>query len=116
MPNGSDAAEVADCDVAPADSERVRRGRGERRLVALSGTLAAGLAVLAVLVLAAQVWGWVAGHPGPKPGMLIGHLGGAGGAVVAQRVADRRTGRRAVLGAAVVLALVAAVLVVFWWF
>lgn len=110
MPEGSDTAELP----RQAGGEPGISGR-KRRLPAVSGTVAAGLAVLAVLVLAAQVWGWVNGHPGPGLWMVAAHVLAAAGALAAQRVVDAERGARARLCAALVGALTLVVLVVFWW-
>lgn len=81
--------------------------------------LAAGLAVLALLVLVIQVLGWTTATPGPGPAMVIGHIAVATVAVGAQHVADRNLERgkprRAMVAAAGVALLAAAALTLFWW-
>ncbi|GAB3482043.1 hypothetical protein [Amycolatopsis cihanbeyliensis] len=81
----------------------------------LTGSLAAGLAVLAVGVLGAQVLGWASASSGPGAFMTCGHLLAAGLAILAQRVVDRGTGRLAGLAALAVVLLVVAPLWLFWW-
>nr|WP_103353320.1 hypothetical protein [Amycolatopsis sp. CA-128772] len=79
-----------------------------------TGSLAAGLAVLAVGVLAVAGICLFTGAPGPGPTLLIGHPVAAVLALLAQRVADRRNGPAALgAGVAVVLFTVSA-LVLFW--
>ncbi|MTD55062.1 hypothetical protein [Amycolatopsis pithecellobii] len=89
-----------------------RRGRWWR---GLTGSLAAGLAGLAVLVLGAAVVSLLRGAPGPGVVMLIGHPVAAVIALVAQRFVDRRAGAIAALAAGVVVVVVAAALLLFWW-
>ena len=100
-----------DC-TAPAASAPVRQGGRWWR--GFTGSLAAGLAVLAVGVLAVAGICLFTGAPGPGPTLLIGHPVAAVLALVAQRVADRRNGPAAVgAGVAVVLFTVSA-LTLFW--
>lgn len=90
-------------------------GRAVRLLRGLSGALAAGLVLLAVLLGVAQ---WVSGPdtvPGPGIGMLVGHWAGAVVAAVLQWIADRGRGVRAVAAAIAVLVVVVAVLWIWWW-
>ncbi len=90
-------------------------GRALRLLRGLSGALAAGLVVLAV-VLGVAVW--LSGPdtvPGPGAGVVTGHGVGAAIAVGLQWVADRSRGGRAAVAAQAVLAVVVAVLWVYWW-
>lgn len=98
--------------VLPVEEERPRRGRWWR---GLTGSLAAGLAALAVIVLGAGLLCWLRGAPGPGVAMLIGHPVAAVLALAAQRFADRREGSVAgVAGFAVVVVLLVA-LWLFWW-
>lgn len=102
--------------VRPPDPDIDRHGGAVRnRFAGLTGTLAAGLVVLAVLVLAAQAWGWLAGHPGPGVAMVAGHVLAAVFAVAAQRVADRERGTRAAACQLVVGLLALGVLTLLWW-
>lgn len=82
---------------------------------ALGGALSAGLAVLAVTLLAA--WGVAAAHgePGPRAALLVGHLVAATLALALQRVADRRSGAVGWVASAGVVLVAAAVVVFFWW-
>ncbi|WP_103336628.1 hypothetical protein [Amycolatopsis sp. CA-126428] len=87
------------------------RGRWWR---GFTGSLAAGLTVLAIGVLAVAGICLFTGAPGPGPMLLVGHPVAAVLALLAQRVADRRTGLPAVgAGVAVVLFTVSA-LTLFW--
>ncbi|RCW42816.1 hypothetical protein DFQ14_10872 [Halopolyspora algeriensis] len=82
----------------------------------LTGSLAAGLLVLAVTLLGVQLWATNSGLPGPGAGVVIGHLVASVVALVAQAVADRRRGLAGGLSAAVVLAVVLGALWYWWWF
>ena len=88
---------------------------GERVLRSTGGALCAGLAVLAVVLIA--VWLLAISHedPGPRAMVLVGHLAAAVVAVALQSVADRRPdglGRLASIG---VVLLTGAVVALFWW-
>jgi hypothetical protein len=96
----------------PAGGDR-KRVRG-RRWRGLTGSFAAGLVVLAVVVLGSGVLALSTGAPGPGLLMLIGHPIGAILALVAQRVADRKTGGVAVGAGAAVLAITAATVWSLW--
>ncbi|MEQ3551520.1 hypothetical protein WIS52_13685 [Pseudonocardia nematodicida] len=81
----------------------------------LSGVLAGGLVVLALVLAGVE---WLAGRgglPGPGPGDLTTHLLAAVGAIAGQVVADRRGDRTGTLAALGVIGLAAAVLG-FGWF
>lgn len=79
-----------------------------------TGSLAAGLVVLAVGVLVVAGVCLVTGAPGPGPTLLVGHPVVAALAWMAQRVVDRRNGAPAAgAGIAVVLFAVSA-LTLFW--
>ncbi|WP_370970788.1 hypothetical protein [Amycolatopsis sp. cg9] len=97
----------AETPAVPA-KERGRWWRG------FTGSLAAGLAVLALGVLVVAGVCLYTGAPGPGATLLVGHPVAAVLALLAQRVADRRNGPAAVgAGAAVVLFAVSA-LTLFW--
>ena len=81
----------------------------------LSGSLAAGVVVLAVVVLVMQVVSWIRNVPGLGGWVLAGHVVGAVLAVLAQRQVDRRTGRGALVAGLVLGAVAAGVLALFWW-
>lgn len=90
-----------------------KRVRG-RRWRGLTGSFAAGLVVLAVVVLGSGVFAMSTGAPGPGLLILIGHPVGAVLALVAQRLADRRTGIVAAGAGAAVLAITAANVMILW--
>ncbi|MGW5749169.1 hypothetical protein [Amycolatopsis sp. NPDC003861] len=95
---------------APAEAAK-DRGRWWR---GFTGSLAAGLAILAVGVLVVGIICLFTGAPGPGATLLIGHPIAAVLALLAQRVADRRNGPPAVgAGLAVVLFTVSAI-TMFW--
>ena len=95
---------------APAEPAK----EGGRWWRGLTGSLAAGLTVLAVGVLAVAGICLFTGAPGPGPTLLVGHPVAAALALLAQRVADRHNGPQAVgAGVAVVLFTVSA-LTLFW--
>lgn len=92
-----------------------RVGVGLRVLRGLSGALAVGLVVLALVLAVAQ---WASGStavPGPGVGPLVGHGVGGVVALLLQRVADRSRGGWAVVACLGVLAVVGAVLWIWWW-
>ena len=97
-------------DGRQAGDERGRLPRSRWR--GLTGALAAGLVVLALVVLGSGVFALITGTPGPAVFMLVGHPVAAVLALVAQRFVDTR--RRRVAGVAV-LAITAATLWLFWW-
>ncbi|MEU4249182.1 hypothetical protein AB0F15_17405 [Amycolatopsis sp. NPDC026612] len=107
------APEVTAPDASvPAASVRARQGGRWWR--GFTGSLAAGLAVLAAGVLVVAGICLYTGAPGPGATLLVGHPVAAVLAVLAQRVADRRNGPAAVgAGVAVVLFTVSA-LTLFW--
>ncbi|MET9002313.1 hypothetical protein [Amycolatopsis sp. NPDC004169] len=101
-------------DVSPDTAVDAPARPGGRWWRGLTGSLAAGLAVLAVGVLVVGVVCLFTDAPGPGPTLLIGHPIAAVLALSAQRVADRRDGPQAVgAGLAVVLFTVSA-LTMFW--
>jgi hypothetical protein len=81
----------------------------------LSGALAAGVVVLALVVLAFQVVSWAKNVPGLGVWVLVGHVAGAVVAVVLQRQVDRRDGKASLLAGVGLGVVIAAVLVLFWW-
>jgi predicted lipid-binding transport protein (Tim44 family) len=109
----------ADADEA-ASPETVEKSAAEpakpggRWWRGFTGSLAAGLTVLAVGVLVVAGVCLYTGAPGPGSVLLIGHPVAAALALLAQRVADRRNGLPAAgAGVAVVLFTVSA-LTLFW--
>jgi 4-hydroxybenzoate polyprenyltransferase len=81
----------------------------------LFGAVAAGMVVLAAIVLVLEVISWIRDVPGLGVVVLIGHLVGAALAILAQRQLDRREGRPAFLYGLGLGAVALAVLVLFWW-
>lgn len=105
---------VEPADVSPDTAADAPARPGGRWWRGFTGSLAAGLAVLAVGVLVVGVVCLFTDAPGPGPILLIGHPIAAVLALSAQRVADRRDGPQAVgAGLAVVLFTVSA-LTMFW--
>jgi len=111
-PERIEAADTTSTDASPEAAEPGKpRGRWWR---GFTGSLAAGLTVLAIGVLAVAVIDLNTGAPGPGAVLLIGHPVAAVLALLAQRVADRRNGVPAAgAGVAVVLFTVSA-LTLFW--
>ncbi|MFL6121142.1 hypothetical protein [Actinophytocola sp.] len=81
----------------------------------LSGALAIGMSVLAVVVLVFQVLAWGRGVPGPGMWTVVGHVVAAALAVFVQRFADRLPGWPAALAVLGVVAVSGAALWLFWW-
>jgi hypothetical protein len=106
--------EAAELPVVATESVAAQPGR-RRRWRGLTGSLAFGLAVLAVVVLAAGVLGLFTGAPGPGPAALIAHPVAAALALVAQYFADRRRGRAAGFAGVAIVVITAATLWFFWW-
>ncbi|MGC0363014.1 hypothetical protein ABH922_000998 [Rhodococcus sp. 27YEA15] len=86
-----------------------------RALRALSGTLAAGLVVLTLVVIGSAYLGGARGFPGPGTQSVAVHVVGAVAAVTGQIWCDRRRGLAAVVGSLAVLVIVGAVLATQWW-
>lgn len=103
-----------DLETYPArtGSERTRFGRLWR---GFTGSLAAGLVALALIVLGAGLVSVVVGAPGPGVVPLCAHPLAALLALVLQRQVDRRDGRAAAAAGIAILADAASVLVFFWW-
>ncbi|MEU6643689.1 hypothetical protein ABZ863_14210 [Saccharomonospora sp. NPDC046836] len=94
------------------EEEPARSGRWWR---GLTGSLAMGLAVLAVIFVGGELIALARGTEGPGALPVFGHVAGAALALGAQVVVDRRRGPAAGVAAAVVLLVIAAVLWFFWW-
>lgn len=90
-------------------AEPVRISPAGRVVRGFTGSLTAGLVLLALALLAAQLW---RNDPGPGVGVVILHLVGAGAAVALQLVADRARGRSATLA---ILGVLGAAVVVLWY-
>ncbi|WIX79611.1 hypothetical protein QRX50_02050 [Amycolatopsis carbonis] len=100
----------------PQRIEAVRAGKPRGRWWrGFTGSIAAGLAVLAVGVLGVGAVCLATGAPGPSVLLLVGHPVAAVAALVLQRVADRRYGRAAGLAGFGVLVVAFVALTVFWW-
>jgi len=107
-----DTEELAPPPAEPGEPVAPERGRFWR---GLTGSLAAGMVVLPVIVLAIAGICLFTDAPGPGPLMLIGHPIAAVVALLAQRVADTRNGRVAGCAGLLVVASVTAALSLFWW-
>ena len=81
----------------------------------LSGALAVGMSVLALVVIVFQVLAWGRDTPGPGLWTVVGHVVAAALAVFVQRFADRMTGWAAALAVLGVVAVSGAALWIFWW-
>jgi hypothetical protein len=109
-PGADEAASPETVEVSAAKPAK----QGGRWWRGFTGSLAAGLTVLAVGVLVVAGVCLYTGAPGPGAVLLIGHPVAAVLALLAQRVADRRNGAPAAgAGIAVVLFTVSA-LTLFW--
>lgn len=84
-------------------------------LSGLSGAITAGLVVLAIGVAVTQYLGNTRGFPGPGAVSVVVHIVGAIVAIVAQRIADHRTGVGSALASLTVFAVTAAVLWTQWY-
>ncbi|HVV10720.1 hypothetical protein [Amycolatopsis sp.] len=108
MSTGSETEELA--------VERPRHARLGRWWRGFTGSLAAGLVVLAVIVLGAGLICWPLDAPGPEAAYLIAHPIAAALAMAAQRIADRRQGRLAGIAGVLVVVIAALALSLFWWY
>ncbi|OLR90335.1 hypothetical protein BJP25_04000 [Actinokineospora bangkokensis] len=81
----------------------------------MSGALALGLLVLALVVLGVQVLDWTQGMPGAGLFAVVAHFACAIGALLLQRQADRRRGPQAGLAVLLVWVLTGVVVWFFWW-
>ena len=81
----------------------------------LSGALAAGLLLLALVVLGIQILDWTQGMPGPGIPMVIGHFLCAIAALALQRQADRRRGPEAGLAILLIGIVTGIAIWFFWW-
>ncbi|MDQ3788465.1 MAG: hypothetical protein M3422_14635 [Actinomycetota bacterium] len=106
-------AATAELPVAPQSHAAPRHRGGPWR--ELSGALAVGMSVLAVVVVVFQVLAFVRDMPGPGALTVFGHIVAAGLAVFVQRYADRLTGWAAALSVLGVVAVSGAALWLFWW-
>ena len=86
-----------------------------RLLRALSGSVAGGLVVLAVVVVGAAIVGAERGFPGPDASSVGWHIGMAALALGAQIFSDRRRGIPSFFGSLVVFVAAGYLLVTQWW-
>lgn len=86
-----------------------------RTVRGFTGAVAAGLVVLTLVIIGAQVYSSQQDTPGPGAEMVAGNVVAAVAAVLCQRLADRWRGARAVVGVLGVLVLAAAALWLTWW-
>ncbi|MCP3798565.1 hypothetical protein NLX83_04765 [Allokutzneria sp. A3M-2-11 16] len=92
-----------------------RRNSLARRLLSgVAGSLAAGMAVLALAMVIAQVYAGATGIPGPGVAEVVGHLVVAAVMVVLQQRSDHEPGR---IGLAMIFGVyvIAAATLWFWW-
>ena len=81
----------------------------------LSGAVAAGVVVLAIVVVATAFVGHARGFPGPGAMSIACHLVAAVVVIVAQLSADRRRGVTAFLACTAVFVVTLALLWTQWW-
>ncbi|MFR9729868.1 hypothetical protein ACL03H_11620 [Saccharopolyspora sp. MS10] len=104
-------------DEAPAGRRGAATSRGTRAgtwFRGLTGSLALGLLLVSLALIAVQIWADQQGQAGPGIGMTTTHVIGSVLALVLQRFAERNRDRR---GAAALLAqlLVVFGILWFWW-
>ncbi|AEF41775.1 hypothetical protein [Hoyosella subflava] len=92
-----------------------RDGMVVRALRGLSGALAAGLAVLTIVVVVVSHYAPERGLAGPGSASVFWHVTGGVVAVAAQIVADRSRGLLAFLWSVIVITTVGVVLFAQWW-
>ncbi|MGK2242349.1 MAG: hypothetical protein ACI9JD_004930 [Rhodococcus sp. (in: high G+C Gram-positive bacteria)] len=86
-----------------------------RALRALSGTVAAGIVVLTLVIIGSAYLGGNRGFPGPGTTSITAHIAAPVVALAAQIWCDRRRGIAAVAGSVVVLVVAGLLLVTQWW-
>lgn len=106
-------ATTAELPVAPRIDPAPRHRGGPWR--ELSGALAVGMSVLAVVVVVFQVLALIRDVPGPGALTVFGHIAAAVLAVFVQRYADRLTGLAAAVSVLGVVAVSGAAVWLFWW-
>ncbi|WP_285509763.1 hypothetical protein [Actinokineospora sp. NBRC 105648] len=106
-------------DDATVELSRVRADKPERYRSGFwrefSGSLAVGLAVLALIVVGLQISGWVRGVPGPGVGVMVVHLVLAVIALLVQRFADIKRGPESTLAVLLVCVVTGIVIWFLWW-
>jgi predicted lipid-binding transport protein (Tim44 family) len=110
LPTPRPAAEPVTPEAGPVPAAK----DGGRWWRGFTGSLAAGLAVLAAGVLVVAGICLVTGAPGPGAVLLVGHPVAAVLALLAQRQADRRTGVPAAGAGVAVLLFAVSALTLFW--
>jgi predicted lipid-binding transport protein (Tim44 family) len=111
-PERVEPAAAAAEDSPEHDAEPAKQGGRWWR--GFTGSLAAGLVVLAIGVLVVAGVCLYTGVPGPGAVLLVGHPIAAVLALLAQRVADRRNGAAAVGGGVAVVLFTVSALTLFW--
>lgn len=86
-----------------------------RGLRALSGTVAAGIVILTLVVIGSAYLGGTRGFPGPGTTSLAAHIAASVIALAAQIWCDRRRGVIALVGSVLVLVTAAVLLTTQWW-
>ncbi|WP_157433996.1 MULTISPECIES: hypothetical protein [Actinoalloteichus] len=86
-----------------------------RLLRGVSGAITAGLVILALTMIIAQLVATRASYPGPGWAVVVVHLLFAIGAVLLQRASDRRRTAVRWWGPLIVLVLAGALLWFWWW-
>lgn len=109
--------DTVECDVTgPSEQDMPDRApRPLRWWRGFTGSVAAGLALLALAVVVAEVFGWLSGARGPGAAAVAGQVVGAVIALAAQAVADRTRGPIAGLAGSAVVVSAVVVLWLFWW-
>ena len=87
-------------------------GRAAR---SLAGVLTAGFVVLALFLIAVQIWATSWGQQGPGTAALVSHVVAGGAAIVLQAIGDREANRRGDLATAAVYVAVLGSLWFWWW-
>jgi hypothetical protein len=82
---------------------------------AFTGSLAAGLLVLALGLAGMQYWANSLGQPGPGVPNVLGHIVAALAALVLQMIADRRRDLVGGLSAVAVPVIVVGAIWMWWW-
>ncbi|MGH3450973.1 MAG: hypothetical protein ACRDQW_09610 [Haloechinothrix sp.] len=112
--DGADTVELGRVGMPGSRTERAGGSEGGFWR-GLAGSLAAGLLLLAVVLLVAEVLASDLGVQGPGHSAIVGHVVGAVLALAATRFADRSTGTLAALGVAGSALVTFGTLWLFWW-